>query len=202
MKNTEKKPTKRALQAEKTKKRILKVSSKLINQHGFENVSLTQICEEADCSIGTFYHYFSSKDEILMSAYRAADEKESQYLSEHPPIGNCIEKIIHIFELQSEIAVELGVAFMTELYRNQIVVENNYLFSTDRVMPNTLYEIICEGQTRGEITDEYPADFLVEELMKFARGLFYDWCAKRGAYDHTESMKKSMNLFLKGFCLK
>ena len=61
-KQTEKKElTNRAKQALKTRKRIIRSMKKLVKKKGFENTSVKEISEDAGITVGTFYHYFSSK---------------------------------------------------------------------------------------------------------------------------------------------
>ena len=66
--NNTKNITKRQQQAAESRKRIFDSAMKLINNKGFENVSISDICKSAKCSVGTFYHYFPSKDDLIMSA--------------------------------------------------------------------------------------------------------------------------------------
>lgn len=59
------KQTKRALQAEATKKKILDVGIQLINEYGYDNVTIDDIVERAGVSKGTFYHHFRHKDYLI-----------------------------------------------------------------------------------------------------------------------------------------
>ena len=45
--------------------KILKSSLKLFVIHGFDSVSMDQICNDVGCSHGLIYHYFTNKLEIL-----------------------------------------------------------------------------------------------------------------------------------------
>jgi AcrR family transcriptional regulator len=49
------------------------VVDKLVNELGFEKMHIRDICQEAGITPGTFYHYFSSKDDILFDRYRRAN---------------------------------------------------------------------------------------------------------------------------------
>ena len=60
-----KKLTSRALQAKETKKRIISSGKKLIQSEGFDHVSVNEISKNAGITVGTFYYYFNSKDELL-----------------------------------------------------------------------------------------------------------------------------------------
>jgi len=44
---------------------ILGAAQLLFNQHGYDNTSVNSIIEHLGISKGTFYHYFSSKEELL-----------------------------------------------------------------------------------------------------------------------------------------
>jgi TetR/AcrR family fatty acid metabolism transcriptional regulator len=191
--------TKRKQQAIETKKRIFDAAIKLINKKGFENISISEICKSAKCSVGSFYHYFESKDDLIMSAYKDADYQAEEVIRRIPPQGDFKEQILYIFTVQSEIAQKLGVQFMTQIYKNQITIDNHFLFAKTRVMPNHIRLIIEKAQQEGVLTSEYSSEFIANELMKFSRGLFYDWCALKGSYNHTEAIKKSMSIFISAF---
>lgn len=45
--------------------KVLKSSLKLFVMHGFDSVSMDQICKDVGCSHGLIYHYFTNKLEIL-----------------------------------------------------------------------------------------------------------------------------------------
>lgn len=192
--------TNRKQQAAETKTRIFDAAIDLINMKGFDNVSISDICKSAKSSVGSFYHYFSSKDDLIMSAYKDADREESDVIDKYPPKGNFREQILYVFTVQSEIACRMGVEFVTQIYKNQITIDNHYLFSKTRTMPKHLCTIIKRAQDDGLLTTEYTADFITNELLKFSRGIFYDWCALKGSYNHTEAMRKSMNIFITAFC--
>jgi AcrR family transcriptional regulator len=46
---------------------ILQATLTLIPQHGLNGLRISQIAHQADCSPGIIYHYFESKDEIILS---------------------------------------------------------------------------------------------------------------------------------------
>lgn len=56
----------RETRSNENKKRIIACASKLINEKGFDNVSISQITEEAHVSKGAFYIHFKSKEDLLL----------------------------------------------------------------------------------------------------------------------------------------
>jgi len=57
---------------EKSDKRtaILDASLKLISKHGFHSTSMAMVVKESGVSTGVIYHYFVSKEEIIMELYK------------------------------------------------------------------------------------------------------------------------------------
>lgn len=49
----------------RTRARLLKAAHKLMSERGVTEVNITDITDEADLGTGTFYNYFSSRDEIF-----------------------------------------------------------------------------------------------------------------------------------------
>jgi len=191
--------TKRKQQAIDTKEKIYKLCIDMMLKKGYDNINISDICKKAGISVGCFYHHFKSKEDIIIEAYKLADFDVLDVIKKNPFKGNAFDKILQVFELQMKGAITSGVTLLTQLYKSQINEGNDYLFSKERVMPKVLVEIIKEGQQNGEIIEEYDADFIVKELMRFSRGIMYDWCAHAGQYDIVEDMYRSMCIYLKSF---
>lgn len=62
-----------------TKKRaIYKSTLRLIKKFGFHGTPMSQIAQEAGVATGTIYHYFDSKDELIVELYHYAREQMQQ----------------------------------------------------------------------------------------------------------------------------
>ena len=57
--------TARQLQAQQTKESIYNAAIKLFELHGYENVLIEDITNEANCAKGTFYLYYKSKKDLM-----------------------------------------------------------------------------------------------------------------------------------------
>ena len=49
-----------------SRKKIIDAAVTLIRTKGADAVTVRSVCREADLSIGTFYHYFRDKDDLMM----------------------------------------------------------------------------------------------------------------------------------------
>lgn len=72
------KPTSRDLQAQETKRKLLRTSMELITKEGYHNVTIHRICGECGVSVGTFYQYFTSKRDIITLINREHNENLSR----------------------------------------------------------------------------------------------------------------------------
>lgn len=67
----------------RTRNTIVHAARKVFEQKGFTDARLADIFAEAQCSTGTFYLYFASKDEVLQAVLDTARDDML-----HPGIGN------------------------------------------------------------------------------------------------------------------
>lgn len=56
--------------ATEKKQAIYESTLRLIKEFGFHGTPMSQIAQEADVAIGTIYHYFTSKDELIIELFR------------------------------------------------------------------------------------------------------------------------------------
>ena len=62
-------------QAVLTKKKIFDTTIFLIRKKGYSKITIREICQNAEISVGTFYLYFLSKDDILLDLYSKVNQK-------------------------------------------------------------------------------------------------------------------------------
>lgn len=63
--------------------RLLRAGLELGGAHGIENMSVNDVTEQADCSVGTFYTHFENKDAFVTALIDEAITPVSEALSEH-----------------------------------------------------------------------------------------------------------------------
>ena len=62
--------------SKETKERIFRAAKSILQEKGYEALSIKNICEEAGVSNGSFYHHFKTKDDLL-----------SYYIEDQPSIN-------------------------------------------------------------------------------------------------------------------
>lgn len=182
----ERKVTSRDRQALATKEKIYQSGVSLMKYHGYENITVSQIAKKADVSIGTFYHHFPSKFDLLVEIYRMGDV----YFNEQVPellrtYQTCPERIIEYFCLYARLSLFNGI----EMVRNLYIPTNEMFLSHGRAMQNLLTEILRAGQKNEEVTDDLSPEEITENLFVVARGVIFDWCLHNGKNDLIAEMR-------------
>ncbi|GEN30539.1 AcrR family transcriptional regulator [Cerasibacillus quisquiliarum] len=108
------------------KNEIIQTSLTLFDKYGFHGVSVNKIVSEVGTSKGGFYHYFSSKDEVLYLihdefisyALKKAYESFHKHKSPTNKLRDIINNFVKVFDLYH--------AHITVFYQEQIYLPNPY----------------------------------------------------------------------------
>jgi DNA-binding transcriptional ArsR family regulator len=175
--------TSRQLQAIRTKKKLLDVSMEMIQKHGYDSVTINQICEAAGVSIGAFYHHLKSKAGIIIEGYSICDEYFENEVYGKLSGDTYFEKIIEYIGFQSQYAIMLGVDLIIQIYRAQITEGTEFFFSDERGLPKGLASLVQRAQENGELTKDVSYQQISMEVLVVSRGIIYNWCQNKGKYD-------------------
>ncbi len=166
-----------------TKEYVFQAAIEVMEKKGCENTTIRDICKKADISIGTFYNYFNSKNDIFYEIYKEADDLFINDIKDLLEQASSYDKIISYFKLYAKLNIDTGIEEAKMLYN-----ANNQWFLTRRAMQNILSDIIKEGQDSGELITSMTADEMVDYLFILIRGVCYNWCISNGEYDLEEKM--------------
>ncbi|MBP2650594.1 MAG: transcription regulator (TetR/AcrR family) [Firmicutes bacterium] len=178
-----------------TKEKIIRVALELMQQQGYEGMTVEGIINAASISVGTFYHYFKSKAEILQEAYKTMDKYFEEYVAERLIAEpSPLEKIIQFFHHYALHTTSVGIENIRSIYST-----NNSVFAKKRQMEVILENIIREGQIKGEISVNMPAEEIRRYFFIVVRGLIFDWCAHGGSYSLEEEINKIVKIQITAF---
>lgn len=180
--------TKRALQAVKTRNRIYESVTHLMKTSGFDSITIEQISEAAEVSVGAFYHHFGSKNEILNEIFKRGDDYFCKNIMSRLAGETTAEKIVSFFRHYARFNIDWGVDYVSALFKTQ----SRTFVSSNRLMFTTLQDLISEGVESGEITSRMPPEEITELLFTTARGLTYNWCLNDGGFPLEAKMRRYM----------
>src|SRR3546814_10490188 len=69
------------------KRAIYESTLRLIKEFGFHGTPMSQIAQEAGVATGTIYHYFTSKDELIVELYHYTRERMQRVIFKDNDLG-------------------------------------------------------------------------------------------------------------------
>jgi len=191
MKQTPKKEKQK--KSEITKRRIIRSFLEITKKKGNEKTTIRDICREANVSVGTFYKYFRTKNDIYFAIYEPADNYFTNTVKKRIKGDSAIEKVVDFSRYYAKLNVDTGLENVKKLYN-----PDNSWFLKRRPMHRILEKIIKNGQESGELSDEMKAGEMVEFLFVIMRGCCYNWCTLNGSYNLETQMVKYIKRVMPG----
>ncbi|NDV27105.1 TetR/AcrR family transcriptional regulator [Desulfovibrio sp. JC010] len=138
---------------QKRKEQILKAAGNCFSAKGFHQSSMADICREAGLSPGTVYHYFSSKDEMIVHFAKQELEQARQFVEAMQYVDSLtglVDFTIHaILELDEQEEMQVYLEVLTESGRNKEV--GKLLTKSDEIVLRALEKHLKRlGADKGE----------------------------------------------------
>lgn len=182
--------TLRQAQAIRTKNRILNAAITLMDEKGFNDTSIEEISKKAGVSVGAFYHYYKSKNDIFFETYKIFDDYLANEVAPLLIQDETFDRIVTIFKYYARYNKNRGLDAVRQLYNTQ----NKYFIDKGRYIYILLEKVINAGQEKKEITRNMGAEGIADYLLIMARGVIYDWCLHEADYNLEEMMVNQISL--------
>jgi AcrR family transcriptional regulator len=136
-----------------SRRRVEKIALSMFAEHGFGEVTVTEICARAQVAPATFYRYFGSKEGVIflyeeefLAIGRAIGRSVDPNASSVDQVREMLERCSAFFERQSEIRV----------LRDEIVLSNEALvrrtFAVERRFEDVLATALASARRESEPT--------------------------------------------------
>lgn len=163
-----------------TKERIRNIALKLMRTHSIDEISVQEICSKANVGIGTFYHYYPAKDDIIREVYyemdahflKLAEEAEQTMIEPQ-------EYILRHSICYARFITETSVDFVRKVYSTQ----SKEFLNRTRPVYTTLQSYLVAQQKARNVADELDIDAFCDYINIWLRGISFDWCVHDGDYD-------------------
>ncbi len=194
---TKRKIETKEMKNKKMKQHIFDVALNLMNEVGFENITIRMICLEADISTGMFYQHFSNKEDLLAYYYDEAQEKFDAVINDKLRGKEIRELLIEFYAWLFEFTAGLGVDFCRNFFSSKNKAMNTNLFHnriidiTNRAMEDAISKgyHLSPGRTPYQVS---------KYLCVMAKGVIFDWSAHEGSYDMAEFGRNLITLTIDG----
>lgn len=191
----------RSLKSQKTKEQIFQTAIKLMKKYGYEYLTVRNICAASGISTGTFYHYFNGKDDLL--SYYIADGFNNYLKNRDEAALSALglkEKVIHLYSWYIQYCQETGLDFLSYYYTPQ----NKSLHTRGNTGMGISYSAVThhvllaikEAQETGELSQEYDASTIGDDICVIVKGSIFDWCISNGSYELQPYVSRMIDIYL------
>jgi TetR/AcrR family fatty acid metabolism transcriptional regulator len=173
----------RQRQAQETRDRIYAAAIRLIGEEGFDQVSVERICRSAGVAKGSFYHHFRTKADLVVEGYSLCDKYFDEKVRGRLAARDAAGRIVEFIGYQVRYAQDTGLDLIRQVYKSQLENGTRFFISSERSLPSILKAVVAEGQASGELRADLDPDYVTAFILRFSRGLIYDWCLHEGGYE-------------------
>lgn len=179
------------------KDKLIKAAMSMWQQHGYNNISINQICKSCGVTKGSFYHHFLNKESVILEYYNQCLDEAQLDVDED---GSFISQIFELLKISTVPLMDLNADIITA-FLNSSRINETLNCRNDSFSDTAVYEhmVSCcrKGQQCGEIRDSHPAETLIDTVLIAMTGNFYLWVAEQKSFDLFEKDLQQLNIILK-----
>ena len=187
-----------------TKERIIAAAVEMIRRLGADDITVRTVCEAAKVSIGTFYHHFRNKDDLLMYFVR---EESFDTFSLEAPIERIADRIWELYMHLIRRYMELGGEFLKSFYTAGNQALSAYMGEEDgKFLPGTVMAR-CEREVQeairlGVLHEKTDAHIVSMDVCTIVKGCVFEWCLSNGGMDIETSLRRILRACLSAYSVR
>ena len=174
---------------------IIETVIPLFSSTPFDELSVVDICSAAGISIGTFYHYFNRKSDLLVGLLGLIDDYMVSEVFPKLTSADAIENL-QLFAHSGAVSVDTHGLERSKLITS-IEPADHYVTGQKRAIFPKLESIFEQGQTQGQITQAYDPTTLADFFLLAIRGVTADWSRRNGSYPIVDRMDQYIRFFVR-----
>lgn len=182
--------------AANTKIELQETAIRLFKEHGYDNVSVNQICKECNVSKTTFYFHYKSKHDLIMDFYSSVHENSQNALQNALISDSVIEQLWQLYLPYLKHSVDKGAAITREVFREYLRDSTAPIVPGNIYLENTMKELIKKGIDKGEIRN-LNVDSLFLSLISAINGISFHWAIQQGEFDLIKQAEEAFYIILK-----
>ncbi|GGP01357.1 TetR family transcriptional regulator [Nonomuraea glycinis] len=157
------------------RREVLTAASRVIVRDGIDAATTRAIAKEAGYSNGVLAHYFTDKDEILLSALRQSHQRIRERLARKVDAASGLaalrELLLDNLPLDAERTQEtrLEVSFWSRSLASERLAEVQRAEAAE--LRSAVRDLLGQARAAGELTSDQSLDDLTEQLLALVDGL-------------------------------
>lgn len=190
--------SKQQLKSKETKRRIFLAAKEILQHRGYEELSIKNICKESGVSNGSFYHHFSSKDDLLSFYIEEQPSINPDLLDTPSSAEEAKTAIVLIYVNYARYCMELGVTFISHFFTpmNQTL---NPDFHTTRPYPIISVQNYLQRAKDANVLPSYlPLKNITTDIRMIVIGNIFEWCLRSQTVHLEQNLRRSLSSYLDG----
>ena len=164
-------------QSRQTQRKIFDTFMLLIKKQGYSKITIRSICQQANISVGTFYLYFSSKDEILLDLYNKIEQKivfssVVDDFSKNSIIDCICQDFISYFLCMIE---TLEKELLKEFYRYTLLSGNNKFIDNNTPLYHRILNHLNHADSEGMLLANEKPSNICDKIFIFVQSYIFNW---------------------------
>lgn len=180
--------TKRKQQALATRKRILTCALDLFEKKGFETVTIQDIAEAAQTSVGSIYRYFKNKEEI---AAQNAEPLDDLYINFYEQLStdlkycdlSAVDKLARFYFFVQRAVSSYSNLRSLYIYNLRNQQETSSLTDGSRALYQIYHSLYEACRAEKSIRDDLSESDFYDLMLQSSRGMLLDWLLRRKEFD-------------------
>ena len=161
--------------------RITEAAVRCFRRKGYEDVSVNDICQEADVARSTFYRIFSSKKDVIRYRFEHTEANQIVSIEELLAARNDFDRMWVIGDRYISLCIELGVGFCAAMMNLTLSGEID-LLQIGHSVDNWFIRLTRNCQQTGIIRSHEPPELLGPLFVDLVYQVLYDWCRHNGHF--------------------
>ncbi len=148
---------------------------RLIAREGLEGMTMRAVAAEAGLSYGSLFHYFESKDELLMHAVRYLTSSQTRRLNEYSSAHTGLKALEHLLcddAIVNESSRDNMVVWLAFLYKAALM--DSFAEMHTELMDGwfaRILHLLDEAQETGEIRADIDTAFEARAIWVYCEGI-------------------------------
>ncbi len=148
------------------RQKILLAAANLFENQGFANTSIAGIMQAAELGVGTFYNYFNSKEEVLLTLAKILREEVEENISAAGKVKQSSFELLELCCVCTAKVIDKN-RFILPLFISASEHSDKPEQISQSLSPGfgeMFEEIILRGQERGEFRNDVPTNIISEMI--------------------------------------
>lgn len=182
----------RVQKSAQTRQAIISAAQSLLQESSYEQLTVRNICQRANVSTGTFYHFFQSKNDLLSVFLH-------QGVMSRPDNSEEIGLLEYIVECYMDIAeqyYELGIEFSSHFFYAKNQVFNFYTRNSGGFALDLYAAKLAEAQANGDVVGTLSINTILQDIQVIVVGSMFEWCVLGNRFNLKVELARLLRKYL------